>query len=444
MDLHVAPVVGGCGVDVGRLRTAAAGRCRGSSARIRTFVPVLVSAGTEGQSEGSQRGDARPRRVARHGSSSTFGGGERGGNGTGLLLVVRGPCVGLGGVLVPPRHPVNPPADGCGSPCRWVHGQGTLRGYEAPRHRPSLEVVDNREDVREFLTTRRARITPEQVAVPDHRQPPREGAAPQRGRDAGRPERGVLRPARAGPDRRRLVQRPGGAGAGAAARRDRASAPVRPRPCRGRHPHQQPSSSSYAGEGRVPTQPAVGARGHHRRCRLRPRPAPEPAGDQHPRPGVLLARHRRRRAGSRSYAEPRPLPVPRPRLAGLLPRLGPLRRDVRGHHAHRGGPRPARPRPAGPRRRLSTRARPAWSLWAAHHVHTHGTGTKRFQHPVVGELTLAYEELAITAERGLVLLVCTAEPGSPSAERLRLLASWAASEQATVPSPHPQEESSTP
>ena len=59
-------------------------------------------------------------------------------------------------------------------------------------------------------------------------------------------------------------------------------------------------------------------------------------------------------------------------------------------------------------------------------MRTHGTGTKRFVHPVVGELTLAYEELAITAEPGLVLLVYTAEPGSPSAERLRLLASWAA------------------
>jgi hypothetical protein len=65
-------------------------------------------------------------------------------------------------------------------------------------------------------------------------------------------------------------------------------------------------------------------------------------------------------------------------------------------------------------------------LWADHNVRTHGTGTKRFEHPVVGELTLAYEELAITAEPGLVLMVYTAEPGSPSAERLRLLASWAA------------------
>jgi transcriptional regulator with XRE-family HTH domain len=75
---------------------------------------------------------------------------------------------------------------------------------------------------------------------------------------------------------------------------------------------------------------------------------------------------------------------------------------------------------------LSTRSEDFRRLWADHDVRTHGTGTKRFHHPIVGDLTLAYEELAITAEPGLVLLVYTAEPGSPSAERLRLLASWAA------------------
>ena len=73
---------------------------------------------------------------------------------------------------------------------------------------------------------------------------------------------------------------------------------------------------------------------------------------------------------------------------------------------------------------LSTQSETFRRLWADHDVRTHGAGTKRFQHPVVGELTLAYEELAITAEPGQVLLVYTAEPGSPSAERLRLLASW--------------------
>jgi transcriptional regulator with XRE-family HTH domain len=75
---------------------------------------------------------------------------------------------------------------------------------------------------------------------------------------------------------------------------------------------------------------------------------------------------------------------------------------------------------------LSTRSETFRRLWAAHDVRIHGAGTKRFHHPVVGEVTLAHEELAITAEPGLVLYVYTAEPGSPSAERLRLLASWAA------------------
>src|SRR3954452_23227287 len=75
---------------------------------------------------------------------------------------------------------------------------------------------------------------------------------------------------------------------------------------------------------------------------------------------------------------------------------------------------------------LSTLSNVFRRLWADHNVRSHGAGTKRFHHPVVGELTVAYEELAITAEPGLVLLVYTAEPGSPSAEGLRLLASWTA------------------
>ncbi|WP_123695984.1 helix-turn-helix transcriptional regulator [Agrococcus jenensis] len=75
---------------------------------------------------------------------------------------------------------------------------------------------------------------------------------------------------------------------------------------------------------------------------------------------------------------------------------------------------------------LSTRSDTFRSLWAAHDVRTHGAGTKRFHHPVVGELLLAYEELAITAETGNVMMIYTAEPGSASAERLSLLASWAA------------------
>lgn len=75
---------------------------------------------------------------------------------------------------------------------------------------------------------------------------------------------------------------------------------------------------------------------------------------------------------------------------------------------------------------LSTRSDEFRTRWAAHNVRTHGSGTKRFRHPVVGDLTLVYEELAITADPGQVLLIYSAEPGSPSAERMRLLASWSA------------------
>jgi transcriptional regulator with XRE-family HTH domain len=74
---------------------------------------------------------------------------------------------------------------------------------------------------------------------------------------------------------------------------------------------------------------------------------------------------------------------------------------------------------------LSTRSDVFRRLWGTHDVRTHGAGTKRFRHPVVGELVLAYEELAVTADPGLAMLIYTAEPGSPSAERLSLLASWA-------------------
>ncbi|GAA1312404.1 MAG: helix-turn-helix domain-containing protein [Brachybacterium tyrofermentans] len=69
-------------------------------------------------------------------------------------------------------------------------------------------------------------------------------------------------------------------------------------------------------------------------------------------------------------------------------------------------------------------------LWGAHDVHTHGSGTKRFEHPVVGELTVAYEELVLTAEPGRAMIVYSAEPGSQSEERMRLLASWAATRRA--------------
>ncbi len=81
---------------------------------------------------------------------------------------------------------------------------------------------------------------------------------------------------------------------------------------------------------------------------------------------------------------------------------------------------------------LSTRSEEFRVRWGAHDVRHHGTGAKRFHHHVVGDLTLAYEGLELAAEPGLTLTIYTAEPGSPSEDALRLLASWAASQEASA------------
>ena len=76
---------------------------------------------------------------------------------------------------------------------------------------------------------------------------------------------------------------------------------------------------------------------------------------------------------------------------------------------------------------LSTRSDLFRTLWAAHDVRQHRTGVKRFHHPLVGEMTLAYESMELTADPGLRLNAYMAEPASPSAEAFNLLASWAGS-----------------
>ncbi|WP_086672053.1 helix-turn-helix domain-containing protein [Amycolatopsis pretoriensis] len=76
---------------------------------------------------------------------------------------------------------------------------------------------------------------------------------------------------------------------------------------------------------------------------------------------------------------------------------------------------------------LSTRSEDFRTRWAAHDVRLHRTGTKSFRHPVVGELTLDFEAMELSADTGLTLTAYAARPDSDSAERLQLLASWAAS-----------------
>jgi len=75
---------------------------------------------------------------------------------------------------------------------------------------------------------------------------------------------------------------------------------------------------------------------------------------------------------------------------------------------------------------LSTQSEIFRTKWAAHNVRYHDTGVKRLHHPVLGDLELTYESMELTADSGLAMFAYTAEPGSKSEEGLRLLASWAA------------------
>jgi hypothetical protein len=77
---------------------------------------------------------------------------------------------------------------------------------------------------------------------------------------------------------------------------------------------------------------------------------------------------------------------------------------------------------------LSTRSEEFRTRWAAHNVHLHRTGVKHFRHPVVGRLDLDFESLDMSADSGLTLIACSAEPGTSSDDN-RLLASWAATNQ---------------
>jgi transcriptional regulator with XRE-family HTH domain len=75
---------------------------------------------------------------------------------------------------------------------------------------------------------------------------------------------------------------------------------------------------------------------------------------------------------------------------------------------------------------LSVKSEEFRRLWAAHDVKEKSHGVKRVRHPLVGELTLFFESFRPAGDTEQSLVTYHAEPGSPSAEALRLLGSWGA------------------
>jgi transcriptional regulator with XRE-family HTH domain len=77
---------------------------------------------------------------------------------------------------------------------------------------------------------------------------------------------------------------------------------------------------------------------------------------------------------------------------------------------------------------LSTRSDDFRRRWSTHNVRYHGAGTKHFHHHVVGDLQLAYESVDMISEPGLTMTIYAAEPSSTTEHSLALLASWAATQ----------------
>lgn len=81
---------------------------------------------------------------------------------------------------------------------------------------------------------------------------------------------------------------------------------------------------------------------------------------------------------------------------------------------------------------LSTRSDEFRIRWAAHNVHQHRSGSKVIHHRVVGQLTLDFEVLSLDSDPTLRFVVFSAEPQSPAHDGLQLLANWAATLESTA------------
>jgi len=308
---------------------------------------------------------------------------------------------------------------------------GPVSAVAAAAGVPTVGPVDNRTEVRDFLVSRRARISPQRAGLPDHgghRRVPglrREEVALLAGVSVDyytRLERGNLKGVSEGvlealaralqlddAERAHLFDLARAANATATRRRRSASAPRRPV-----RPAVQQVLDAMDGA---------------------------PAWVRNGRSDFLAAN----RLGRALYAPMFADPVRRANTARFL-FLSPASRtfyrdwertagDMVGVLHAEAGRNPYDRDLSDLIGELSTRSEEFRLRWAAHDVNFHRTGFKRLHHPVVGDLDLDYEALEFPSEPGLTLLVYTAAAGTPSHDALALLARWAATLERPRPTP---------
>ncbi|GAA2713432.1 helix-turn-helix transcriptional regulator [Actinoplanes palleronii] len=285
----------------------------------------------------------------------------------------------------------------------------------------------NRSEVRDFLTARRARITPEQAGLPAYGS--RRVAGLRRGEVAvlagvsveyyTRLERGNLsgvsdsvldalaRALRLDDLERRHLY-------------DLAHTPVARRPRRPAAPEVRPTV-----------------------LRLLDAMTEVPAFVRNDRFEILAANPLGRALYAPIFASPhRPPSTARfiflePQATGFYPEWDRVARDAVGALRIAAGRHPDDDRLIRLIGELSTRSDAFRTWWAEQNVYRHGAGVKRFRHPEVGDLDLSHESMSLADTAGLTLVTYTADPNSPSADALRVLASWSATPATPSPAGQP-------
>ena len=115
-----------------------------------------------------------------------------------------------------------------------------------------------------------------------------------------------------------------------------------------------------------------------------------------------------------------------PRMRSLYPEWEELARAVVSYMRMEAARKPDDPRLAELVGELSIRDAQFRQWWAGTHVAIKRRGTRRYTHPIVGEITLEWDALTSDAEPDQQLVIYTAEPGSQSERALAKLAEWAA------------------
>jgi len=279
--------------------------------------------------------------------------------------------------------------------------------------------VDTRSEIREFLTSRRARITPEQAGLRTY------GHGPRRVPGLRREEVALL----AGVSIAYYTKLERGDTSGV-------SETVLDALARALQLDEAERTHLFD----LARAQTTTARPRHRRSPQRIRPGVQrlldaitaPAMVRNGRMDILATNQLGRALYSEMFANPR-VPTNSARFTFLDPRATTFFVDwdhaaddsvavLRGE----AGRNPHDPQHTDLVGELSTQSDEFRTRWARHDVRYHDTGKKRLHHPIVGDLELTFEVMTLVAIPDLTMFAFTAEPSSKSEEALNLLASWTA------------------